>query len=91
MITRKLTTRLADSFLPDLLITLTAATALFDDIDYGISDKFYQQQGKKSLDIVVIGIDQITLNNLGSKPSIRRRDMARAITLFRTHATLLSV
>ena len=79
MIKRKLLTRLADAFLLASLITLIVATGLIDELDYRISDKFYQQPGQKTPDIVVIGIDKITLNNLGSKDSIRRSDMAKAI------------
>lgn len=76
---RKLLLRLTDAFLVSLLMILIAAQGWLDDFDYRIADKFYQQLAEKSPDIVVIGIDKITLNNLGPKSSIRRTDMARAI------------
>ena len=71
--------RLADAFLAALLFTIIAATGKLDYLDNRLSDRFYQAQGAKSPDIIVIGIDKLTLNNFGPKTSIRRRDMARAI------------
>lgn len=79
MINRKLLLRLTDAFLVAFIMTLIVSTGLLEDLDYRISDKFYQRPGEKSPDIVVIGIDQVTLSNLGPKSSIRRRDIARAI------------
>ena len=68
-----------DSFLVALLMVLIASSDWLNDLDYKISDKFYQHTGEKSPDIVVIGIDQNTLNHLGPKSSIRRRDIAKVI------------
>lgn len=65
MTNRKLLLRLADSFLVALLMVLIASSDWLNDFDYKISDNFYQQLGEKSSDIVVIGIDQNTLNHLG--------------------------
>ena len=71
--------RLADAFLAAVLFTIIAATGKLDYLDNRLSDRFYQAEGVKSSDIIVIGIDNLTLNNLGPNSSIRRRDMARAI------------
>ena len=79
MINRKRILRVADAFLAAVLITIIAAAGVLDYLDNRFSDKFYQAEGVKSPDIVVIGIDKVTLSNLGPKSSIRRRDMARAI------------
>ena len=79
MTNRKLLLRLADSFLVALLMVLIASSDWLNDFDYKISDNFYQQPGEKSSDIVVIGIDQNTLNHLGPKSSIRRADIAKVI------------
>ena len=79
MTNRKLLLRLVDSFLVALLMVLIASSDWLNDLDYKISDKFYQHTGEKSPDIVVIGIDQNTLNHLGPKSSIRRRDIAKVI------------
>ena len=61
-----------------LFLTILAAGCV-NDIDYRFSDRFYQTSGKKSPEIVVIGIDNVTLSKLGSHTSLKRRDIAQAI------------
>ena len=80
MIARKFFLRFADALLVALLITMIAKAGWLDEIDLRICDKFYQEAGEKNSDIVVIGIDKVTLSKLGPNSSISRRDMARAIS-----------
>ena len=79
MINRKRIIRLADAFLAATLVTIIATSGWLDDLDNRFSDKFYQDKVEKSRDVIVIGIDKITLSKIGPKASIGRRDMARAI------------
>ncbi|MBR4903969.1 MAG: adenylate/guanylate cyclase domain-containing protein [Selenomonadaceae bacterium] len=62
------------------LITAIAATETLDDLDYRISDWLYQKTSEANSDIVVVGIDSITLNKLGVLSSWIRRDIAKVIT-----------
>lgn len=75
---RKKVWHLIDAFLVAMLMSLLASTCSHD-FDGRASDRFYQSVGKKSPDIVVIGIDNRTLNKMGPRSSIRRRDIAQAI------------
>ena len=83
---RKNFLRLADAFLAGLLVTLIAWAGWLDELDLRACDKFYQKEGTRSPDIIVIGIDKITLNNLGPQVSLRRRDMAHAIDYLNNNA-----
>lgn len=85
MISKKNFLRLADAFLVALLITLVAKVGWLDEIDLRICDKFFQEEGARNADIIVLGIDKATLNRLGPNSSIRRRDMAQAIYYLNNH------
>ena len=85
MTERKFFLRLVDALLVGLLITLVVGTGWLDEIDLRISDKFFQKESERNPDIIVIGIDKSTLNKLGPNDSIRRRDMAKAITYLNNH------
>ena len=78
MTDRKNFWHLIEAFAVALFLTILAAGCVHD-IDNRFSDKFYQSAGKKSSDIVVIGIDNVTLSKLGSHSSLKRRDIAQAI------------
>ena len=80
MINRKFFLRLADALLAGLLVTLIAQAGLLDEIDFRACDKFFQKAGERNPDIIVIGIDNVTLSKLGPNSSIRRRDMAQIIS-----------
>ena len=77
---RKMFLRFVDAFLAALLVTVIAKAGWLDEIDSRFCDKFFQRESEKNPDIVVIGIDKVTLNKLGPNSSIRRRDMAKAIS-----------
>ena len=77
--TRKIFLRLTDALLIAVLITALASTDWADEFDYIFSDRFYQHGGEKSSEIIVVGIDRETLNNLGPRESITRRDIAKVI------------
>lgn len=62
-----------------LLMTAIAASGWLDDFEYAVADRFYQQSGVKNPDIVVIGIDRVTLNKLGSISSLTRGVYAQAL------------
>lgn len=85
MTERKFFLRFVDAFLVGLLITLTAWAGWLNEMDLRISDKFFQKESERNPDIIVIGIDKVTLNKLGPNSSIRRRDMAKAITYLNNH------
>ena len=86
MTERKFFLRFADALLVGLLITLIAGAGWLDEIDLRVSDKFFQKESEKNPDIIVIGIDKVTLNELGPNSSIRRSDMAKAITYLNNNA-----
>ena len=65
MIERKFFLRLVDALLVGFLITLVAGTGWLDESDWRIGDKFFQKESERNPDIIVIGIDKVTLNNLG--------------------------
>ena len=79
MINRKILIRLTDAILAAFIITAIAVTGWLDDVEYRISDHFYQKYGVRSSDIVVIGIDKTTLSNLGPMSPNHRKDIAKAI------------
>ncbi|MBR6887968.1 MAG: adenylate/guanylate cyclase domain-containing protein [Selenomonadaceae bacterium] len=85
MISKKNFLRLADALLVALLITLVAKVGWLDEIDLRLCDKFFQEEGARNADIIVLGIDKATLNKLGPNSSIRRRDMAQAISYLNNH------
>lgn len=85
MIERKFFLRIVDALLVGLLITLIAWAGWLDELDLRVSDKFFQKESEKNPDIVVIGIDKVTLNTLGPNSSIRRSDMAKAISYLNNH------
>lgn len=82
---RKKFLHLADAFFAALIFSVIAYFGWFDEIDGRISDKIYQRQSEKNPDIIVIGIDQLTLNKLGSRGSIPRRDFAKIIRYLNNH------
>lgn len=67
------------------IVSLIAATNLFDEVDYRVSDGIYQNHGEVNSDIIVIGIDSETLNKLGPPLSWLRRDMPKVITYLNEH------
>ena len=74
--------KLNSKFLPIIfaaLLTAVAASGWLNDFDALISDWLYQKPGAISSDIVVIGIDSNTLNELGPLSSWARRDIAKVI------------
>ena len=85
MIDRKFFLRLVDALLAALLFTLITAAGWLDEPDLRVSDKFFQKESERNPDIIVIGIDKTTLNNLGPNDSIRRTDIAKAITYLNNH------
>lgn len=68
-----------DAFLATVIVTLIVKFGWIDDFDARITDGFYQKCGEKSEDIIVIGIDQETLQQLGPTSSIPRKYFAMAI------------
>ena len=68
-----------------LLLTAIVASSWLDDLDYRISDRFYQTGGEKSPDIVVLGIDKITLSKLGPTSSLTRAHFAQAVEYLNNH------
>ncbi|MBR1581382.1 MAG: adenylate/guanylate cyclase domain-containing protein [Selenomonadaceae bacterium] len=77
--TRNRLLRSLDAFLIATLITTIAACGWLDDLDYRIADRFYQQPEPRDPNIIVIGIDKITLSKLGPEAAIPRGYFARAI------------
>lgn len=71
--------KLIDALLAALLLTAIAASGWLDDLDGRISDRFYQNAVEKNPDIIVIGIDKLTLSKLGPTSSLTRGHFARAI------------
>ena len=78
MTDRKKFWHLIEAFAVAVFLTILS-DCFVEDLDGRFSDKFYQSAGKKSSDIVVIGIDNVTLSKLGSRLSLKRRDIAQAI------------
>ena len=68
-----------------LLLTVIAASSWLDDFEYRISDRFYQEVGEKNPDIVVIGIDKVTLSKLGPASSLTRAHFAQAVEYLNNH------
>lgn len=68
-----------------LLLTAIVASGWLDDLDYRISDRFYQTGNEKSSDIVVLGIDKITLSKLGPTSSLTRAHFAQAVEYLNNH------
>ena len=62
------------------LITAIVSLGILDDLDYEVSDWLYQEVSEPNSDIVVVGIDSITLNKLGVMSSWSRRDISKVIT-----------
>lgn len=82
---RKIFLRFLDAFFAASIVTMIAATGLLDDFDYRVSDKFYQEATEKNPDIIVIGLDQMTLAELGPSPTRRRQAVAQAINYLNNH------
>ena len=70
--------RLSVVFLSAALITAVVGFGILDPFDQPLSDRFYQKSGAAGRDIVVIGIDQASLDVLGPMPWPRNY-MAEAI------------
>ena len=79
MISRKCIIHLLDALVVASVLTFLAAIGLVDELNNRLSDEIYQSAGEKSPDIIVIGIDNVTLSKLGAISSLRRRDVAQAI------------
>ena len=60
--------RLLSAFLSSVIITSCIAAGWLDSIDQPACDRFYQKPGAGSSDIIVIGMDQATLQVLGPMP-----------------------
>ena len=73
--------RAIDALIAAAIFTSAAAWGFFDDIDAVVDDRLYQYPGEKSSDIVVIGIDADTLDELGTLSHWSRRNLAHAIEL----------
>ena len=71
--------RLLSAFLISILIFLLIAFGTLDSLDQAFSDRFYQHAGVGSRDILVIGMDQASLDTLGPMPWPRNY-MAEAVT-----------
>ena len=71
--------RLSAVILSALLLTSIIGLGVLDSFDQPLSDRFYQRSGAASRDILVIGIDQASLDVLGPIPWPRNY-MAEAIT-----------
>ena len=71
--------RLSAVFLSAAVITAVVGFGILDTFDQPLSDRFYQKSGAAARDIVVIGIDQASLDVLGPMPWPRNY-MAEAIT-----------
>ena len=67
------------AFLAAILLTALAATGLFNHSDQAVSDRLYQKAGTAASDIVVVGLDQASLDALGPLPWPRNY-MAEAIS-----------
>ncbi|MBR1647171.1 MAG: adenylate/guanylate cyclase domain-containing protein [Selenomonadaceae bacterium] len=79
MISRKFFWHLFDALFAAIILTLLASAGLANELNNRLADELYQSAGEKSPDIVVIGIDNLTLSKIGAMNSIRRRDVAQAI------------
>ena len=66
------------AFLMAVVLTAVAASGLLDRADRTVSDSIYQKTGSASNNIIVIGIDQASLDALGPLPWPRSY-MAEAI------------
>ena len=71
--------RLSAVFLSAVIITALIGFGVLDTFDQPLSDRFYQKSGAAGRDIIVIGIDQASLDVLGPMPWPRNY-MAEAIT-----------
>ena len=71
--------RLLSAFLISFLILFLIAIGSLDSLDQALSDRFYQHSGVGSRDILVIGMDQASLDALGPMPWPRNY-MAEAVT-----------
>ena len=74
-----------EALLAAALLTAIAWTGWLDDLDYRISDRLYQTGGEKNPDIVVIGIDKVTLSKLGPASSLTRAHFAQAVEYLNNH------
>jgi len=63
------------------LLLLTFATGLFSSFDHRLQDLFYQQNTPISQDIIIIGIDEYTIAQLGMPYEWNRRTMADAVSI----------
>ena len=70
--------RLSAVFLSAVIISAVVGFGILDTFDQPLSDRFYQKSGAADRDIVVIGIDQASLDVLGPMPWPRNY-MAEAI------------
>ncbi|MBO5543858.1 MAG: SpoIIE family protein phosphatase [Oscillospiraceae bacterium] len=70
--------RLSAALLAALLLTAMIGFGALDSLDQPLSDRFYQKAGASGRDILVIGIDQVSLDRLGPLPWPRSY-MAEAI------------
>lgn len=72
--------RAVDTLLAGVVIVVIAATGWLDDLDNKVSDWLYQRQGAVNPDIVIVGIDSLTLQKLGPMSSWIRKDISTVIT-----------
>ena len=75
----KLCLHLLDAILAAVVLTAVAFIGWLDDLDNKASDWLYQKSVESSPDIVVIGIDSATFDELGKFSSWDRRGIAKAI------------
>ena len=71
--------RILDAFLASTIFTLAAIFGVFADIDNKFSDFLYQSLNERNPDIIVIGIDPLTINRLGLPITWSRSNWAKAI------------
>lgn len=82
---RKIFLRFLDAFFAAAIVTMIAAAGVLDDWDARASDKLYQGISTKSPDVIVIGLDKMTLAELGPSPTRRRAAVAQAINYLNNH------
>ncbi len=71
--------RIVDALLAALLVTFVVTSRWLVDFDLNAADGFYQRVGQKTDNIVIIGIDQKTVDKYGKLSSWLRRGLAKGI------------
>ena len=77
--------RFIDALFAGILIIIILVMGWLDDIELKAQDRFYQRPGVKSDDIIVIGVDKVTVSNLGPLSPEYRKYITSAITYLNNH------